>query len=180
MDWMENVRAREKRKNQVLFRTDDLLLLELARQVNRQNRRVLILWSLELAEDSMQILEDKYPADHRLRQAVDAAHAWASGEIKMPIAKRAILACHAMAKDLDSDEDQALCHAVGQACSVVHTEGHALGYPIYELTALVRRHGIENCREAVEGRVEYYEERLRYWSEQEPKQTCTWAGFLRK
>ena len=50
----------------------------------------------------------------------------------MPQAKAAILACHALAREWDSPEDIALCHAVGQGCSVVHTAGHAMGYPIYE------------------------------------------------
>ena len=39
----------------------------------------------------------------------------------MPVAKKAILECHAMAKELTDIADIALCHAIGQACSVVHT-----------------------------------------------------------
>lgn len=53
----------------------------------------------------------------------------------MPVAKRAILDVHAMARDMDDPADAALCHAVGQRCSCVHTPKHALGLPVYELTA---------------------------------------------
>ena len=69
--------------------------------------------------------------------------AWAAGELKMRPAQRSILRCHALAKELPSPADIAACHAVAQACSVVHTPGHALGYPIYDLTSLVRRLGVD-------------------------------------
>lgn len=144
------------------------------------NQRALILWALELAKETVRELESRYPGDHRLREVVEAALAWAAGEIKMPQAKRAILACHGVAKELTDPADIARCHAVGQACSTVHTEGHAMGYPIYELTALVRELGLENCREAVEARVRIYEQRLRLWTEREQTDCRDWADFLRE
>ena len=67
--------------------------------------------------------------------------------------KAAILACHAVAKENVSPEDATLCHAVGQACAVVHARGHAMGFAVYELTAIARREGVEKCRAAVEARV---------------------------
>ena len=77
------------------------------------------------------------------RNTLIAAKAWAAGEIKMPVAKRAILNCHALAKKMTSPTDSARCHAIAQGFSVVHTTGHALGLPIYELTAIVRELGVE-------------------------------------
>lgn len=71
-----------------------------------------------------------------------------------------------------------LCHAFGQACSVVHTVGHALGYPSYELTAIARSVGVYDCRVQIEARVREYIERLYYWR----AHTCDysdWARFLR-
>ena len=91
-----------------------------------------------------------------------------------------ILDCHAMSKELADPADIARCHAVGQACSVVHTAGHAMGYPIYELTALVRELGLDSCREAVETRVRIYEQRLQLWTEREQTDFRDWAAFLRK
>ena len=61
----------------------------------------------------------------------------------MRYAQRKILDCHAFAKEAGCKEDVALCHAVGQACSVVHTAGHAIGYPAYDLTAIIHRYGID-------------------------------------
>ena len=178
--WLAEVKAKAKRKNQILFAKDSLLLTDLCQLIAQANRRALILWALELAEETARELAGKYPEDHRPLEAIAASRAWASGEIKMPIAKQAILNCHAMAKELTEPADIARCHAVGQACSVVHTAGHALGYPMYALTAMVLEHGLEECREPIEERVMYYEQRLRYWTEYEKTCYRTWAGFLRK
>ena len=178
--WFAEVKAKAKRKNQILFSKDSLLLTDLCQLIAQANRRALILWALELAEETARELAENYPEDHRPLDAIAASRAWVSGEIKMPIAKQAILSCHAMAKELTNPAVIARCHAVGQACSVVHTSGHALGYPMYELTAIVLDLGLEDCRDTVEQRVMYYEQRLRYWKEYE--QTCqlNWAGFLKK
>ena len=178
--WLAEVKAKAKRKNQILFSKDSLLLDELCQLIEQANRRVLVLWALELAEESARVLAEKYPEDFRPEEAVEAATSWAKGQIKMPIAKQAILNCHAMAKELENPADIARCHAVGQACSVVHTAGHALGYPMYELTAIVLELGLEGCRDAVEHRVRFYEQRLHYWAEHEKSCRLDWASFLRK
>ena len=178
--WFAEVKAKAKRKNQILFSTDSLLLTDLCQLIAHANRRALILWALKLAEETARELAGNYPEDHRPQDAIAASRAWAAGEIKMPIAKQAILSCHAMAKELTDLADIARCHAVGQACSVVHTVGHALGYPMYELTTIVLEQGLDNCRDTVEQRVMYYEQRLRYWMEFEKTCQQNWAGFLKK
>lgn len=178
--WLAEVSAKAKRHNQILFSKDSLLLDNLRHLTDQANRRVLTLWALELAEETVLLLTERYPEDLRPGEAIAASRAWAAGEIKMSIAKRAILNCHAMAKELTDPADISRCHAVGQACSVIHTVGHALGYPMYELTAIVLEHGLENCRDPIEQRVMYYEQRLRYWTEYEKTCQLNWAGFLEK
>ena len=178
--WLADVKAKAKRKNQILFSKDSLLLTDLCQLIAQANRRALILWALELAEETARELAGKYPEDPRPLEAIGASRAWTAGEIKMPIAKQAILNCHAMAKELADPADIARCHAVGQACSVVHTSGHALGYPMYELTAIVLELGLDNCREPIEQRVMYYKQRIRYWMEYEKNCQQSWAGFLKK
>ena len=178
--WLAEVKAKAKRKNQILFSKDCLLLDELCQLMEQANRQVLVLWALELAEESARVLAEKYPEDFRPKEAVEAATSWAKGQIKMPIAKHAILNCHTMAKELENPADIARCHAVGQACSVVHTVGHALGYPMYDLTAIVLELGLDDCRDAVEHRVRDYEQRLHYWAEHEKSCCQDWASFLRK
>ena len=178
--WLAEVSAKAKRHNQILVSKDSLLLDNLRHLTDQANRRVLTLWALELAEETVLLLTERYPEDLRPGEAIAASRAWAAGEIKMPIAKRAILNCHAITKELTDPADIARCHAVGQACSVVHTAGHALGYPMYELTAIVLEYGLDDCRNPIEQRVMHYEQRLRYWMEYEKTYQQNWAGFLKK
>ena len=82
--------------------------------------------ALDLAAESVAKPEEKYPDENRPREALEAARAWAAGKIKMRPARRKILDCH------------------------------ALGYPMYELSAIVYRLGLENCAEAVGQRRQEY------------------------
>ena len=96
----------------------------------------------------------------------------------MRLAQRKILDCHAVVKGLVCKEDVAVCHAIGQACAVVHTAGHAIGYPIYDLTATIHHYGIERCAEAVERRKQEYIEKLLYWNAHLCDYKGTWADFM--
>ena len=180
MDWLEEVQQKDKRKNQILFSKDCPLFDQLNLLLAQQNHRAVVLWALELAEEAVGCLKERYPQDFRPSDALNVTRLWAAGKVKMPVAKKEILRCHGMAKELSSPEDIALCHAIGQACGTVHTVGHALGFPIYELTGIVRKLGVENCRNAVEERVRQYIERLVYWQEHEPGYQGEWAKFMLK
>ena len=180
MDWLDEARIKLKRKNQILFAKDAEFLQDLTMLFRVQNHRVMVLWALDLAAGSVAQLEETYPNEPRPKEALEAARAWAAGKIKMRLAQRKILDCHALAKELDSREDIALCHAVGQACAVVHTAGHAIGYPMYDLSAIVYRLGIENCAEAVELRKREYIDRLFYWNTHADDYEGEWAQFLLK
>lgn len=180
MTWQEELQEKLRRKNQILFSKDSAVLRELNMLLPEQNRRTLALWAFDLAEEAVINLEEKYPDEFRPREALEASRLWASGAIKMPEAKRKILACHGVAKELSSPEDIALCHAVGQACSVVHTVGHALGFPIYELTAIVRRYGFEDSMGHIEKRSREYTDKLLYWEKHHNDVPHKWADFMLK
>ena len=77
--WPAEVKAKAKRRNQILFDSESLLLAELRELIAGANRRELILWALELAEETVCELESRYPGDCRPREAVEAARAWAAG-----------------------------------------------------------------------------------------------------
>jgi hypothetical protein len=180
MNWLTEVENKLKKRNQVLFDKNSEFLHDLATLIQEQNHRTLVLWAFEYADETVQEMLNRHPDEKRLAAAVQTARDWAFGKAKMPAAQRAILQAHAAAKELDSPEDIALCHAVGQACSVVHTGGHAIGYPLYELTALVRKHGVPVCKTAVEERKRTYIDRLLYWREHHEGYPCTWAPFMLK
>ena len=165
MGWKQIIENRMKSRRQILFSKDDDGIMALNLLIDELPRKAVILWALDLAEETVKLLETKYPLDERPRTALTMTRKWAAGEVKMPVAKRAILDCHAVAKEISSTADIARCHAVGQACATVHTRGHAVGYPIYDLTALIRENGIENCDEMIRERINFYVERLLYWKE---------------
>ena len=96
----------------------------------------------------------------------------------MPMARRAILEAHAVAKEVDDPEYGDLCHAIGHAGATVHVGTHALGLPIYELTALVIKCGKEAYEEPVKEKIAYYIERLKYWQENTDHLDLEWATFL--
>ncbi len=180
MDWLDEVRIRLKKRNQVLFARDAEFLQDLTTLFREQSHRIMVLWALDIAAESVAKLEEKYPDESRPREALKAVRAWAEGKIKMRLAQRKILDCHAFAKEINSKEDMALCHAIGQACAVVHTAGHAMGYPMYELSAIIYRLGIENCVEAVEERKQEYIRKLFYWNEHVCDYEGEWADFMLK
>lgn len=150
MNWIDEVQTKLKKKNQVLFAKDSQYLQDLRLLFEEQNHRVMVLWAFDFADETIQKLQEKYPNENRPQQALEAAQDWAAGKIKMRLAQQKILACHAFAKDIECKEDIAMCHAIGQACAVVHTAGHAIGYPIYDLTSIIYKYGIESCSGEVE------------------------------
>ena len=179
-DFAEVVSERLRRKNKVLFRADDPFLSDLKARLGEQDGKTVVLWAFGFAEEIAAVLAHRYPREDRPAAALFAAKNWALGKIKMARAQRAILDCHAFAKEISSPEDIALCHALGQACSTVHTAGHAMGLPVYELTALVHRVGVQNCADTLMRRVREYTERLLSVRAGAETEMYEWAEFLRR
>lgn len=178
MNWLDEVNVKLKRKNHILFSKDSEYLQDLTMLFREQNHRVTALWAFDFAAESIAVLKEKYPQENRPQEALEAAREWAAGKIKMRRAQRKILDCHAFAKEIESREDIAVCHSIGQACAVVHTAGHAIGYPVYDLTAIIYRYGAENCFEAVDKRKREYIDKLFYWKEHLSAYTGEWADFM--
>lgn len=127
----------------------------------------------------LEIFEQKYTKELRPRIAFNKCQKWASGEIKMPLAKKSILDCHAVAKEIDDDYYIALCHAIGQGLSTVHVETHAIGLPIYELTAIVLKNK-DNYQKEVGSKIKYYIDTLLYFQNNIDNIDYHWADFLLK
>lgn len=181
MEWLDfqDVRAREDMGRQILFSRESPSLQELLTKMRKQKRRTLVLWALEGAWVPAEILARRYPGEDRPQKALSLSREWSRGRVKMPAAKQAILQVHAMAHEIDVPADIARCHAVGQACSAVHAETHAIGLALYELTALVREYGPGRWEKRVEDRIAAYIVLLDDCARQ--IETCTdeWAPFLR-
>ena len=53
-----------------------------------------------------------------------------------------------------------------------------MGYPVYELTAIVRKNKIQISEEVVKQRIDYYIERLLFWQKEAHRENGTWAKFI--
>jgi hypothetical protein len=177
MNWVNDINR--KLNNKVLFSKDHYVLQELNELISTNNHRTMVLWAFDFVEETVQKVRKHYPDEMRPRIALDLSKDWAMGLVKMPIAKIAILNVHSFAKEITSEEDIALCHAIGQGCGVVHAKGHAIGFPVYDLTAIIRHYGINDCKIPVEERIKQYIERIYYWNTQYP-QYDKWANFMYK
>jgi hypothetical protein len=177
---MEMIFENMKKHRKILFDKDHPFLTPLALGLAQANRRAVVLWALDLAQEAVEQLRAQLPHETRPAQALAQARRWAAGEIRMPEAQAAILDCHRAAKTLSDPAQAALCHAVGQACATVHTPGHALGFPVYELTAIVLQAGAQACREPVLSRCAQYQDRLLGWMDAEGQINGPWAAFLKR
>lgn len=173
-----DVEIKLKKGSKILFCGDSECLQDLIKLIQLQSRRTLVLWALECASVTLEQFEAKYPDEQRPGICLELCEAWARGKIKMPIAKRAILDSHAMAKEINDKEYAALCHAIGHAGATVHTETHAIGLPIYELTAIVLKYDKDNFSKPVTEKINYYYNRLLYWQKNTDKLGLEWADFL--
>jgi len=173
-----DVETKLKNKNKILFSRDSQCLQELIKRIQQQNHRILVMWALDCAKRPLEQFEAKYPDEHRPRTCLELCEAWARGKIKMPVAKRAILDSHAVAKEINDNEHGDLCHAIGHAGATVHVETHALGLPIYELSAIVLKYGKDKFPTPVSEKINYYYNRLLYWQENTDKLELDWAAFL--
>lgn len=173
-----DVETKIKKKNKILFSRDSQCLKDLIELIQLQSHRTLVMWALDCGRLTLEHFEAKYPDESRPRACLELCEAWARGKIKMPIAKKAILASHAVAKEIENPEYGALCHAIGHAGATVHVETHALGLPFYELTALVLRHGKENFHKPVSDKLTFYKARLLYWQANTDNLGLDWANFL--
>ena len=103
------------------------------------DHRLLALWAAECAEHVLHFFEDVRPSDTRPRDAVEAARAWARGELTMMDARAR--GGHAMgaARPLRGAARYA-AYAAGQAACVGHVPEHDLGAAAYAIKAAQAAH----------------------------------------
>ncbi|WP_434967088.1 putative immunity protein [Janibacter indicus] len=100
------------------------------------HHQLLARWAADCAEHVLPLFEDVAPEDHRPREAIEAARAWARGE--MPMMSARALGGHAMgaARPLTGAARFA-AYAAGQAACVGHVAEHDLGAAAYAIKAVV-------------------------------------------
>lgn len=177
-----DVEEKIKNKNSILFSRDSRLLEELRLLIIEQSHLTLVLWAFDNLKSMVVELTEKYSEEKVFLTTYETCISWAHGEVKMPVAKREILNCHAFAKKIIDPYDIALCHAIGQGCSTVHVETHALGMVFYELTAIVIKNGFKDYEFELREKNNQYINKLKFWSENEKyyRDSQNWADFLVK
>jgi hypothetical protein len=105
-----------------------------AREASMRDRRAQAAWAADCAERVLPYFEKAFPDDDRPRKAVEAARAWARGEIRVSEARTAALAAHAAARDAAAAGQLAACaaaRAAGHAAATAHVASHARGVMYY-------------------------------------------------
>ena len=76
------LKERKKKGNKVLFRPNDEIFSQLNLLLEKASHREVVLWALDLAEEDVKVLSQKYPCDNRAKNAFNAAELWSRGQIK--------------------------------------------------------------------------------------------------
>lgn len=163
----------------ILFSRESPCIQPLRALIEEQKHRTLVMWALDCAPRVLEIFERQYPDDPRPRLALETAQAWARGEVKMPVAKRAIHAAHHAATEAGaSPSAEAAARAIGHAAATVHVETHALGLVFYGLTAFVYHEDKTPEDTLVERECRFFYDRLLYWQDRIDGLDVPWAPFL--
>ncbi len=162
----------------LLFTRESECIQPLRELIEQQKHRTLAMWAVDCAVPVLALFEGKYPQEKRPYEAIEAAKAWMRGEIKMPVAKKAIHAAHHAATEVEHDPPAcAAARAMGHAAATVHVETHALGLVFYGLTAFVYADP-DRADAIVANECKRYYDRLLYWEANIDSLDVPWAPFL--
>jgi len=152
--------------------------------IAEQKHTTMVLWALNSAPHVLDFFAARHPQEPRPRLALEAGWAWARGEIKMPAARRAILAAHDAATEIAPNDKagEAAARAIAHAAATVHTQRHAIGLVIYGVTAFADASpDYPQGKDAIiERECAWYLERLEYWIARADDEPGPWAAFLTK
>ena len=98
------------------------------------HHQLLALWAAECAEHVLHLFERDVPGDSRPREAVEAARAWARGDVPMMSARATGGHSMGAARPLRGAPRFA-AYAAGQAACVGHVAEHDLGAAAYAIRA---------------------------------------------
>ena len=113
----------------------DKLIAELVRKTGH---KTLAIWAADCAERVLPYFEEKYPADTRPREAIEATREWArTGIFRMADVRKTSLAAHAAAREVEEYHPaRSAARAAGQALATAHVPGHSIAAAIYAATAV--------------------------------------------
>jgi len=129
----ENIK--EKSKFSVTYKDESIVEL-----VSKTDHKTLAVWAIDCVERVLPYFEEKYPEDHRPRNAITTLRNWIrTGIFKMADVRKAALDSHAAAREIGEDNAaRSAARAAGQAVATAHVPTHSVGAANYALQAIYR------------------------------------------
>ena len=103
--------------------------------LSEADRRLVAMWAADCAERVLVLFETEAPTDHRPRDAIARARAFAQGERDAAGEIRRRFVADRAAHAVSSPAAVAAARAAGQASGVAHMGAHALGAAAYAAKA---------------------------------------------
>ena len=103
--------------------------------LTENNRRLVAAWAADCAERVLSLCETEAPDDHRARDGIARARAFARGELDTASEIRRRFLAGRAAHSATSPAGKAAAWAAGQAAAVAHMGAHALGAAAYAAKA---------------------------------------------
>ena len=96
-----------------------------ANRIDTHAHLALAMRAAATAEHVLAHFEARHPRDERPRRAIEAARAWARGELTVTGARAAAFAAHAAAREATDAAARFAARAAGHAAATAHVAGHA-------------------------------------------------------
>jgi hypothetical protein len=104
--------------------------------LSEADRRIVAEWAADCAERALGLFEAEAPDDHRPRDAIARARAFARGELAVAEEIRRRFIGDGAARDVKAPAAAAAARAAGQATGIPHMGAHALGAAAYAAKAV--------------------------------------------
>jgi hypothetical protein len=127
------------------FKTGDVATSDYGPRLAPFDQKALALWAADCAEHVILNFETLRSTDDRPRRAIEAARAWARGEITMMMARAAAVKAHAAARECDHPVAIAAARAAGHAAATAHSIRHARGAAAYAIVSAVASTTADRC-----------------------------------
>jgi hypothetical protein len=102
--------------------------------LKKEQHYQLIKWVCDCAEHVLPLYEGV--VDEGLKHALFIAKEWTKGKASVGDARKAAVACHALARESLNPVSIAVARAVGHAVATAHMADHSLGGALYALKAV--------------------------------------------
>jgi hypothetical protein len=95
------------------------------KKLSDPEHKQIALWAANCAEHVLHLFEEYYPNDYRPRRAIEAAQAWANGELSITQARYCAFEAHKAAREVNHPQAILAARSAGHAAATAHVALHA-------------------------------------------------------